>query len=83
MILQVGEVGSDEVFGRPAIRAVGLGEDDDLVASNGFFDGLFSGHGCSWSGGCDGRKERANGAAIYTLEHGQDEKAAGDAFDDL
>lgn len=78
MILQVGEVGRDEVLGLPAIRAVGLGEDDDLVAGNGFFDGLFSGHACSWSGGCDGREERANGAAIYTVEHMErDEKVTG------
>ena len=69
MVLQVGEVGGDEVLGPSAIRTVGLGEDDDLVAGNGFFDGLFSGHACSWSGRCDGREERANGAAIYTLEH--------------
>lgn len=69
LVLQVGEVGSEDVLGPRAVRAVGLGEDDDLVFGNCIFDGLFSGHGCSWRGGCDSGKESANGAVIYTVEH--------------
>ena len=50
LVLQVGEVGSEEVLRPPAIRAVSLGKDDDLVAGNGIFDGLLSRHGCSGRG---------------------------------
>jgi len=70
LVLQVGEVGSEETLGSLAVGAVGLGEDDNFVARDGFFDDLLSRHGCSGGGGCDCGEERAKGAAIYAVEHG-------------
>ena len=66
LVLQVGEVGIEEVLCRGAVWAVALGEYDNLVASDGIVDGLLSGHGCSGRGG----EERPNRPAKYTAEHG-------------
>jgi hypothetical protein len=66
LVLQVGEVGSEELLCLRAIWAVTLGEYDNLVASDGIFDGLLSRHACSRRGG----EERPNRPAKYTIEHG-------------
>jgi hypothetical protein len=68
LVLQVGEVGIEYLLGPLAVWAVGLGEDDDFVAGDGFFNkGFLSRHdrGGGWGAG----EERANGAVIYTGEH--------------
>ena len=68
LVLQVGEVGIEYLLGPLAVWAVGLGEDDDFVAGDGFFNkGSLSRHdrGGGWGAG----EERANGAVIYTGEH--------------
>ena len=52
LILYVRELGIEDVLCPRAVWAVGFGEYDDLVAGNGVFNGLLSGHGCSGRGGC-------------------------------
>lgn len=69
LVLQVGEIGSEEALGRLTIWAVGLGENDDFVARDGVFDDLLSRHACYGRGGCDTGEESPNSAAIYTVEH--------------
>jgi hypothetical protein len=69
LILYTGEVGREEVLRPRAVWTVGLGEYDDLVAGNGIFDGLFSGHACSRRGRCETGEERANRPIIYASEH--------------
>lgn len=49
--------------------AVGLGEYDDLVVGDGFFDGVLEGHGCSWRGGDPTGEERPDCPVKYALGH--------------
>lgn len=69
MILQIGEIGGEEILCLCAVWAVRLGEYDDFVAGDGVLDGLFSGHGCSGRWSCDAGKESPDGPVIYTVEH--------------
>ena len=69
LFLQMGKLGSDQALRPFAVRAVGLGENDNLVASDSFVDGLFSRHGSS-GGCCETRENGPKRPVIYTLEHG-------------
>jgi len=70
LVLQIGEFGSEEGLGSPAVWAVGLGENDDLVASNGIVDELFGSHVCRRRG-CKTGEESSHSAgfvsALYKL----------------
>jgi len=71
LVLQVGKVGSEEALCLPAVWTVALGEYDDLVGSDGIFDGLFSRHACSRRGGRENGEElRPNRPTKYAIEHG-------------
>ena len=67
--LILSEGGSEKGLRFLAVWAPGLGEDDNLVVSNGIVDGLLGRHGCSWRGSYEMREKSPNGPVIYTLEH--------------